>query len=73
MSRGELVPDDLTIEMIKDRLQKPRLQSGALLDGFPRTPAQAEALGRNAGWLEWKSGLCPLYFCVEPRNSDRDD
>jgi len=46
MNRGELVPDDLTIEMIKDRLQRDDCKAGALLDGFPRTPAQAEALGK---------------------------
>jgi adenylate kinase len=44
MKRGELVPDDLTIAMIRDRLSRPDCQDGALLDGFPRTPAQAEAL-----------------------------
>ena len=44
MNRGELVPDDLTISMIRDRLQKPDCANGAILDGFPRTPAQAEAL-----------------------------
>lgn len=44
MNRGELVPDDVTIAMIRDRLMKPDTKGGALLDGFPRTPAQAEAL-----------------------------
>jgi adenylate kinase len=44
MDRGELVPDDLTIAMIQERLSRPDCASGALLDGFPRTPAQAEAL-----------------------------
>lgn len=44
MDRGELVPDDLTIAMIRDRLARPDAANGALLDGFPRTPAQAEAL-----------------------------
>lgn len=44
MDRGELVPDDLTIAMIRDRLSRPDAAQGALLDGFPRTPAQAEAL-----------------------------
>ena len=44
MERGELVPDDVTISMIRDRLSRPDCASGALLDGFPRTPAQAEAL-----------------------------
>lgn len=44
INRGELVPDDLTIAMIKDRLSRPDCEEGALLDGFPRTAAQAEAL-----------------------------
>jgi adenylate kinase len=44
INRGELVPDDLTIRMIKERLSRPDCVSGALLDGFPRTVAQAEAL-----------------------------
>ena len=46
MKRGELVPDDLTIAMIRDRLSRPDCKPGALLDGFPRTPAQAEALSQ---------------------------
>jgi adenylate kinase len=44
MDRGELVPDDLTISMIRERLSRSDAAMGALLDGFPRTPAQAEAL-----------------------------
>src|SRR3990170_725820 len=44
MNRGELVPDDLTIAMIRERLSRADCKPGALLDGFPRTPAQAEAL-----------------------------
>jgi adenylate kinase len=44
INRGELVPDDVTIAMIKDRLSRPDCSRGALLDGFPRTAAQAEAL-----------------------------
>lgn len=46
MNRGELVPDDLTIDMIRERLTRPDCADGAILDGFPRTPAQAEALAR---------------------------
>lgn len=44
MDRGELVPDEVVVGMVKDRLQKPDCQKGFLLDGFPRTLAQAEAL-----------------------------
>ncbi|HEX9839719.1 MAG TPA: adenylate kinase [Anaerolineales bacterium] len=44
MTKGELVPDDVTIAMIRERLGRPDSKRGAILDGFPRTPAQAEAL-----------------------------
>jgi adenylate kinase len=44
MDRGELVPDALMIDMIKARLQEPDARTGFILDGFPRTVAQAEAL-----------------------------
>src|SRR5512136_3266242 len=44
MNRGELVPDDVTIAMVRDRLSRPDCKDGALLDGFPRTTVQAEAL-----------------------------
>jgi adenylate kinase len=44
MDRGELVPDSLMIDIIKERLQKPDASNGFILDGFPRTVAQAEAL-----------------------------
>jgi len=44
MDRGELVPDGVTIAMVRERLSRADCQPGALLDGFPRTPAQAEAL-----------------------------
>jgi adenylate kinase len=44
MNKGELVPDDVTIGMIRDRLSRSDGKNGALLDGFPRTIVQAEAL-----------------------------
>ncbi len=44
INQGELVPDDVTIGMIRARLSQPDCKDGALLDGFPRTIAQAEAL-----------------------------
>lgn len=44
MDRGELVPDDLVLGMVKTRLGEPDTASGWILDGFPRNRAQAEAL-----------------------------
>lgn len=44
MAAGKLVPDDLTIRMVLDRLQRPDAAGGAILDGFPRTLKQAQAL-----------------------------
>lgn len=44
MDNGNLCPDDLTIEIVKDRLSKPDCANGYLLDGFPRNIAQAQAL-----------------------------
>ncbi|MUV38104.1 adenylate kinase [Lentibacillus sp. JNUCC-1] len=44
MDQGALVPDDVTIGIVRERLQKDDCQKGFLLDGFPRTIAQAEAL-----------------------------
>jgi len=44
MEKGELVPDDVTIRMIEQRLERPDAAGGVILDGFPRTLPQAEAL-----------------------------
>ncbi|GGF35094.1 adenylate kinase [Halobacillus andaensis] len=44
MDKGELVPDEVTIGIVRERLSKPDCQEGFLLDGFPRTIAQADAL-----------------------------
>ena len=44
MTKGELVPDDVTIAMIRDRIIRPDCRAGAILVGCPRTPAQANAL-----------------------------
>ena len=44
MSKGELVPDDVTVAMVRDRLEKPDCSGGAILDGFPRNVVQADVL-----------------------------
>jgi adenylate kinase len=46
MDRGEYVPDDVVVSMVMDRLADPDADKGFILDGFPRTVAQAEALER---------------------------
>jgi adenylate kinase len=44
MDKGELVPDDVTIQMVMDRIARPDCARGVVFDGFPRTQAQAQAL-----------------------------
>lgn len=44
ISNGKLVPDDVTVKLVEDRLKKDDAKNGVILDGFPRTVAQAEAL-----------------------------
>jgi adenylate kinase len=48
MERGQLVPDDLTIQLVKERTAKDDAKPGYILDGFPRTPAQAASLEKLA-------------------------
>ncbi len=61
---GQLVPDEITIKMIKERLSQPDCAHGAILDGFPRTPHQADALGQMLA--EFNSSVeCVLYITVD--------
>ena len=48
MERGQLVPDDLTIRLVKERTSEEDARNGYILDGFPRTPAQAASLEKLA-------------------------
>ena len=65
MTKGELVPDDVTVAMIKDRLAHADAQSGAILDGFPRTPAQAEALQTMLRDFKGQVDLVPFITAGE--------
>ncbi len=60
MERGELVPDDVTINMVMDRLARPDCANGVVLDGFPRTLAQADALDAALQEKGLAIGLVPL-------------
>jgi adenylate kinase len=64
MARGELVPDEITIRMIQERLAQPDAAQGFILDGFPRNLAQAEALDRMLGGIG--RGLDAILFFDVP-------
>jgi adenylate kinase len=63
MDKGELVPDDVTIDMIRQRLREPDAARGAVLDGFPRTIAQAEGLDKLLAEFSGKVNVA-LYLDV---------
>lgn len=65
MNRGELVPDDLTIAMIRERFSRPDCVNGAILDGFPRTPVQAEALDKLLADFGGRVDLVPYITAPE--------
>ena len=60
IDKGELVPDDVTVAMIKDRLARPDCKAGAILDGFPRTPVQADALRKLLADFKGDVDLVPF-------------
>ena len=60
MESGELVPDDVTIGMIKERISRPDCETGVLLDGFPRTTVQAAALSELLAESDSKVDCVPL-------------
>lgn len=60
IDRGELVPDEVTIRMVQDRLQRPDCAKGVILDGFPRTLEQAGALDAMLVGQGSKISLVPV-------------
>jgi adenylate kinase len=60
MDRGELVPDDVTIGMVMDRVSRPDCANGVIFDGFPRTLAQADALDKALAAQGKSVRLVPL-------------
>ena len=60
MNRGDLVPDDLMLNLIKERISKPDCSKGLILDGFPRTIPQAEGLSKLMQELH-----LPAFTCIE--------
>ena len=65
MNKGELVPDDVTISMIRDRLSRPDCKNGALLDGFPRTTVQADSLASLLAEFGGKVNYAPYINASE--------
>jgi len=65
MDKGELVPDDVTINMIRDRISRPDCGTGAILDGFPRTPTQADALENMLAEFKSSVNLVPFISAAK--------
>ena len=65
LQRGELVPDDVTIAMIRERLLREDCAIGALLDGFPRTVAQAKALDELLSSIDGRIVAVPYIKVAE--------
>jgi len=78
MARGDLVPDDIVVAIVADRIEQPDATNGFILDGFPRTVPQAEALDRMLGTrnmsldgvVELKVDEGSLLRRIENRNAE---
>jgi adenylate kinase len=64
MDRGALVPDELVLKLLVERLDRPDAKAGFILDGFPRSVAQAQTLGRMLG--ERKVGIDQVLAIMVP-------
>ena len=62
MAKGQLVPDDLTIRLVRERTSQDDCRNGYILDGFPRTPAQATDLDKLA--VEQEKQIVPVLIDV---------
>lgn len=71
ITKGELVPDDVTIAMIRDRISRPDCSKGALLDGFPRTTVQAESLEKLLSEFGGKVNFVPYITASETVLTER--
>lgn len=60
MDKGELVPDEVTVAMVRERLSQSDCEGGAILDGFPRTTAQAKALDALLSEFSAKIAVVPF-------------
>jgi adenylate kinase len=67
INKGDLVPDNITIAMVRDRLAQNDCKNGAILDGFPRNPAQADALEQLLTEFNGEIGVVPYIYV------DQDD
>ena len=65
MEKGDLVPDELVTEIVKDRLSRDDVKKGFILDGYPRTEKQAEDLDRALNSPEKRLDLV-IYFKTSP-------
>src|SRR5258706_11233130 len=65
LDKGDLVRDDVTISMIRDRLTRSDCEAGAILDGFPRTPAQADALEKMLAEFKGQVNAVPYITAPE--------
>ncbi|MEJ2747794.1 MAG: adenylate kinase [Anaerolineae bacterium] len=65
IDKGELVPDEVTVAMVKERLSRDDCTNGAILDGFPRTIPQADALSELLAEMDEQVNVVP-YIHVSP-------